>query len=161
MKIPFNILSFFIVLLILSLFGACERPVPKDLMFCKAEEVYVLEYPFEKKSAKIVIYRGDEVKLIGDTVYHIDIDSTQKDSSDFSVKVTAKRGVIGWVHIKELQKERISQSKIKAKPKKPEAVVNPEIVEKDSSIDNTEIKSETSNINNIADTIKTDLKKSD
>jgi hypothetical protein len=71
-------------------------------------EVFVLENPFDKKSAKIVMYRGDEVKLLGDTVYHTQIDSTKKDSSDFNVKVLAKRGVVGWVHIKDLQKERVT-----------------------------------------------------
>jgi hypothetical protein len=98
---------------------ACERPVPKDVMFCKSGEVLVLENPFDKESAKIVMYRGDEVKLLGDTVYHTQIDSTKKDSSDFNVKVTAKRGVVGWVHIKDLQKERISNSKPRKKQSNP------------------------------------------
>jgi hypothetical protein len=97
-------ISFFIILSI-----SCERSVPKDVMFCKSWEVLVLEKPFDKESALIVMYRGDEVKLVGDTMYHSQIDSTKKDSSDFSVKVSAKRGVVGWVHIKELQKERIRQ----------------------------------------------------
>lgn len=98
------VISFFILLSI-----SCERSVPKDVMFCKSWEVLVLEKPFDKESALIVMYRGDEVKLVGDTIYHSQIDSTKKDSSDFCVKVSAKRGVVGWVHIKELQKERINQ----------------------------------------------------
>ncbi len=101
--------------LILLFNVACERPVPKDVMFCKSGEVLVLENPFDKESAKIVIYRGDEVKLMGDTVYHVQIDSTKKDSSDFNVKVTAKRGVVGWIHIKDLQKERIGSTKARKK----------------------------------------------
>lgn len=156
---PFtNTLYFFIVFFIVFLFVACENNDPIDVMFCKAQEVYVLEYPFDKKSAKIVIYRGDEVKLSGDTVYHVDIDSTQIDSSDFSVKVTAKRGVIGWVHINEIQKGRIDLSKIKAKPKKANAVASTEIVVKDSTLDYTEKKIENLNMNSTIDTVKIEVK---
>lgn len=117
----------FVLLSFLSI--ACERPVPKDVMFCKSGEVLILENPFDKESAKIVMYRGDEVKLMGDTVYHLQIDSTKKDSTDFNVKVSAKRGVIGWVHIKDLQKERITnipknnKQKLKLPEKKEDKVV--------------------------------------
>jgi hypothetical protein len=113
---------------------ACERPVPKDVMFCKSGEVLVLENPFDKESAKIVMYRGDEVKLLGDTVYHTQIDSTKKDSSDFNVKVTAKRGVVGWVHIKDLQKERISNSKPRKKQSNPLPAKKEEKPKSDSTI---------------------------
>ena len=67
----------------------------------------VLELPFDKSSAKIMIYRGDEVKLLGDTIYKKNSDSIVLDSSQFYVNVSAKRGVIGWVFQKDLQKDKI------------------------------------------------------
>lgn len=123
---------------------ACERPVPKDVMFCKSGEVLVLENPYDKESAKIVMYRGDEVKLLGDTVYHTQIDSTKKDISDFNVKVTAKRGVVGWVHIKDLQKERISNSKPRKKQSNPLPAKKEEI----PVIDSASLKTDSSQIKN-------------
>jgi hypothetical protein len=114
------ILSSLFLSAILWIVWACERPVPKDTMFCKSKEVFVLEKPFDKKSAIIVMYRGDEVKLLGDTVYHFSIDSTlKKDSADFCVRVSAKRGVIGWIHKKELQHKRIKTKNYNPNPNKP------------------------------------------
>jgi hypothetical protein len=121
---------------------ACDRPVPKDVMFCKTGEVFVLEHPFDKESAKIVIYRGDEVKLLGDTVYHVQIDSAKKDSSDFNVKVTAKRGVVGWIHIKDLQKERIGS----IKPRKKQSNPLPAKKEGNPVIDSFSLKTDSSQI---------------
>jgi hypothetical protein len=86
---------------------ACESKVPDDMMFCKSEEVFVLESPFDDKSAIIVMYRGDDIRLIGDTAYQKAITPEMKvDSSFFYVKVKAKRGVVGWVNAKDLQHER-------------------------------------------------------
>lgn len=98
-------------LLIPSLFflllGACETAIPDDMMFCKSEEVYVLASAFDEKSAIIVMYRGDDVRLLGDTAYQQAITPEMKvDSSVYYVKVKAKRGVIGWVHAKDLQHDR-------------------------------------------------------
>jgi hypothetical protein len=108
-KIFFSALFFsFLILLI----AGCEQPVPDDAMFCKSKEVFLLEKPYDPKSAIIVMYRGDEVKLLGDTIYHFTIDSTlKKDSTDFFVKVSGKRGVVGWVNKKDLQHERIKINK--------------------------------------------------
>lgn len=97
--------------LIAVCFIACERVLPADQYFCKAEEVYVLEEPFQEETAIIVMYKGDDVFLLGDTVY-LELpsvetqDSTVIDSTEYYVKVKAKRGVIGWVSAKELQHER-------------------------------------------------------
>jgi hypothetical protein len=144
MKLAGSLIVIAIFSMILLFNIACERPVPKDVMFCKSGEVLVLENPFDKESAKIVMYRGDEVKLMGDTVYHVQIDSTKKDSSDFNVKVTAKRGVVGWVHIKDLQKERISNSK----PRKKQSNPLPAKKEENPVIDSASLKTDSSQIKN-------------
>lgn len=144
MKLAVSLFIITSLSLILLFNVACERPVPKDVMFCKSGEVLVLENPYNKESAKIVMYRGDEVKLLGDTVYHTQIDSTKKDSSDFNVKVTAKRGVVGWVHIKDLQKERISNSK----PRKKQSNPLPAKKEENPVIDSASLKTDSSQIKN-------------
>lgn len=113
---PFLSYCFFVIFCcLLALFAACERPVPKDVMFCKSQEAFVVETAFDEKTAIIVMYKGDEVRLMGDTAYLPALDSSKVDSSDFYVKVTAKRGVVGWVNKKHLQHERIKQ---KNKPRK-------------------------------------------
>ena len=120
-KTPFLLLLLLAFIITIPIFFSCEHPVPKDVMFCKSQEVYVLEIPFDKKSAIIVIYKGDEVRLLGDTTYK-QIDSVKFDRSDFYVKVVAKRGVEGWVHKNELQKERIKVNP-NIKRSKPEDLV--------------------------------------
>jgi hypothetical protein len=150
MKILISILTLFIFGSIFLLSIACERSVPKDVMFCKSWEVLVLETPFDKESAKIVMYRGDEVKLMGDTIYHSQLDSTKKDSTDFCVKVTAKRGVVGWVHVKDLQKERIAN--VKQRKKQPNGL-SPKKEEKTSN-DSTDLK--TDSLKTYEKTIKSD-----
>lgn len=97
--------------LIVVCFIACKRSTPSDQYFCKAEEVYVLEEPFQEETAIIVMYKGDDVFLLGDTVY-LELpslehqDSVVVDSTLYYVKVKAKRGVIGWVNALELQHDR-------------------------------------------------------
>ena len=128
MKIfPFS----FFLLLGSCLFYQCEHPIPKDVMFCKVEEVFVLETPFEAESAIIVMYKGDDLKLLGDTVYMEVPDTVEMDSSIFYVKVKAKRGVVGWVNIQDIQKERpqIAQKK----PKRPKIVKKKIIPPKDTT----------------------------
>jgi hypothetical protein len=113
----------FLTIFSILCFFACETAVPADQYFCKAEEVYVLEEAFDLESAIIVMYKGDDVLLLGDTIYKEiapkdSLDSVRIDSSQFYVKVKAKRGVIGWVNASELQHERP-----KAPPTKPAAPV--------------------------------------
>lgn len=100
------------------LFTACEIPVPVDMVFCKSEEVFVLATPFKEKSAIIVMYKGDDLRLLGDTAYQQPTEAgVPIDSSHYYVKVKAKRGVVGWVHANDLQRER---PKIQtSKPKEP------------------------------------------
>jgi hypothetical protein len=93
--------------IIMILFYSCKKKEDPSILYCKSKEVLVLELPFDKSSAKIMIYRGDEVKLLGDTIYKKNIDSIVLDSSQFYVNVSAKRGVIGWVFQKDLQKDKI------------------------------------------------------
>ena len=150
--ISFCLLSIVAIVFLLNV--ACERPVPKDVMFCKTYEVLVLETPFDKESAKIVMYRGDVVKLLGDTMYHSQIDSTKKDSSDFNVKVTAKRGVVGWVHIKDLQKERVTN----VNPRKKATKALPPKKEEKPKSDSTILKSDS--LKTSEQTIITDTSKS-
>jgi hypothetical protein len=77
-------------------------------------------------------------------MYHSQIDSTKKDSSDFNVKVTAKRGVVGWVHIKDLQKERVTNVNPRKKatkalpPKKEEKPKSDSIILKSDSLKSSE-----------------------
>lgn len=114
---------------------SCNRPVSKDVMFCKAEEVLVLALPFDPESAIILMYKGDEVKLLGDTAYAEVPDSVEMDSSDFYVRVRAKRGVKGWVHQRELQAERPhSPPKQPARPVRPSDIAKSkkDTVQKDS-----------------------------
>ncbi len=119
-------IAFIILTYILS--TSCDPPIPADMVFCKAEELLVLEEAFNEKSAIIIMYKGDDLRLLGDTAYALLVDSEVLiDSSVFYVKVRAKRGVIGWVDAQKLQHERPKIAEKKPKPaipieKKPEPV---------------------------------------
>lgn len=114
-----------VITLFLILSFSCQKKENQYIMYCKSKEVLVLEQPFDKSSAKIMIYRGDEVKLLGDTIFKKNNDSIIVDSTQFYVKVSAKRGVIGWVFHKDLQKDKIILSqKQKIQKKKQEKLIN-------------------------------------
>jgi len=98
---------FSVLILLITFSFSCQKKEDPYILYCKSKEVLVLELPFDKSSAKIMIYRGDEVKLLGDTIYKKNSDSVVLDSSQFYVKVSAKRGVIGWIFQKDLQKDKI------------------------------------------------------
>lgn len=90
----------------LCFFGCKDQK--SAFVYCKSKELLILKNAFDKESALIVLYRGDSVQLLGDTIYNRSENQEGRiDSSAYYVLVKAKRGVKGWILSSELQKNPI------------------------------------------------------
>jgi len=91
---------------LLCFFGCKDQK--NAFVYCKSKELLILKNAFDKESALIVLYRGDSVQLLGDTIYNRSENQEESiDSSVYYVLVKAKRGVKGWVLSSDLQKNPI------------------------------------------------------